>query len=339
MSSIDSPAPPPPPADRPTSPDRTQEPIVHEDVAWRTQDTATRGDSGDGAVPRDGRAPSTPMDKWESAEDRMMAENIISIRQEAEILRQQGNDQGAADLEEFIGKLPVSDDIKADPQGYLDRVDQGKGTQEQPSSDGFQAAGTHSPGEHFDQPAGQQDEAFRTDVSRAESIREERPEVQFSRPELGEAWNDGLDTNAGRAYYESSDTTMRLAAERLNPFEGEYTVDMHGSPDGVQFAESSFDSREVAELIRADPHWDNDPVRLMSCETGQGDQPIAQSLANELGVPVTAPTELVWSGSGGEATVAPAVWRQVDGIWVQVPGDTPADGGWRTFWPEDQRQG
>ena len=268
-----------------------------------------------------------------------MAQNIVSIRQEAEILRQQGNDRAADDLEEFVGKLPVSDEIKADPQGYIDRVGQAKGAHDQLSPSSSQVAESESPSDRFNQPVGQADNAYRSELPRADSIREEQPEVQFSRPELGEAWNDGLDTNAGRAYYESSDTPMRLAAERLNPFEGEYAVDMHGSPDAVHFAESSFDSGELAELIRADPRWDNRPVRLMSCETGQGDQPIAQNLANELGVPVTAPTELAWSKSDGEATVAPAVWRQVDGIWVQVPGDTPADGGWRTFSPKDQKQG
>jgi hypothetical protein len=62
------------------------------------------------------------MDKWEAAEDRQMAENIVALRQEADILRQQGNDEGAQEQEDFIARLPVSEAIKADPQGYLDSL-------------------------------------------------------------------------------------------------------------------------------------------------------------------------------------------------------------------------
>jgi hypothetical protein len=64
----------------------------------------------------------TPMEKWEAAEDRLMAENIVANRKEAEILRLQGNFEGVQQIEDSIAKLPVSDDIKADPQGYLDSL-------------------------------------------------------------------------------------------------------------------------------------------------------------------------------------------------------------------------
>jgi hypothetical protein len=70
----------------------------------------------------DGDAPLTPMERWEAAEDRLMAENIVANRQEAEILRQQGNFEGAQQIEDSIAELPVSDDIKRDPEGYLHQV-------------------------------------------------------------------------------------------------------------------------------------------------------------------------------------------------------------------------
>ncbi|MQS16074.1 hypothetical protein F7Q99_28495 [Streptomyces kaniharaensis] len=57
---------------------------------------------------------------WESAEDRSMAEIIVAARQEQDILREQGNMQGAEDIEKAIAGLPVSDAIKEDAQGYLD---------------------------------------------------------------------------------------------------------------------------------------------------------------------------------------------------------------------------
>lgn len=74
--------------------------------------------AGEGAAP-------TPMDKWEASEDRRLAGDIIAHRKQQDILRQQqGNEQGAQDgaqdIEDFISKLPTTDAIKADPQGYLD---------------------------------------------------------------------------------------------------------------------------------------------------------------------------------------------------------------------------
>ncbi len=65
----------------------------------------------------------TPMERWEAAEDRMMAENIVANRKEVEILRQQGNFEGAQQIEDSIAKLPVSDEIKEDPKGYLRQID------------------------------------------------------------------------------------------------------------------------------------------------------------------------------------------------------------------------
>jgi hypothetical protein len=60
------------------------------------------------------------MDKWEASEDRKLAGDIIAHRAQQDILRQQGNEHGAQEMEDFINKLPTTDAIKADPQGYLD---------------------------------------------------------------------------------------------------------------------------------------------------------------------------------------------------------------------------
>jgi hypothetical protein len=159
-------------------------------------------------------------------------------------------------------------------------------------------------------------------------------EEKFSSPEVAGAWKTGIDTRAGRAYYTPGDTRLRTAAEALPPFPGEYTVDLHGTPDSVVVGASSLDAGQLSELVKADPNWNNRPVRLFSCLTGQGDRPIAQELADHLGRDVTAPTDLVWSDATGRYFVAPGVWKTVGGTNVMLPGVEPADGGWRTFRPE-----
>jgi hypothetical protein len=159
-------------------------------------------------------------------------------------------------------------------------------------------------------------------------------EAEFSSPEIAGVWKVGIDTRAGRAYYTPEETEMHMFARALPPFSGEYTVDLHGAPDHVTVGDTSLDAGQLSELVRADRNWNNQPVRLFSCETGRGDQPIAQDLANRLGVEVTAPTELVWSNHRGDHFVAPARWRTIGGTKVLVPGPQPADGGWRTLGPE-----
>jgi hypothetical protein len=160
----------------------------------------------------------------------------------------------------------------------------------------------------------------------------EHPE--FSSPQVAGAWRAGIDTRAGRAYYTADEKEMRGFARALPPFSGEYTVDLHGAPDHVTIGDATFDAGQLSELVRADRRWNEQPVRLFSCETGQGDRPIAQDLANHLGVEVTAPTELVWSNHSGDFFVAPGTWRTMGGTKVFLPGPQPAGGGWRTLGPE-----
>ncbi len=53
----------------------------------------------------------------------------------------------------------------------------------------------------------------------------------------------------------------------------------------------------VVDAIRSNPNYRGGPVRLISCHSGADarppELPLAQSVANELGVPVYAPTDKV----------------------------------------------
>jgi bifunctional N-acetylglucosamine-1-phosphate-uridyltransferase/glucosamine-1-phosphate-acetyltransferase GlmU-like protein len=58
-----------------------------------------------------------------------------------------------------------------------------------------------------------------------------------------------------------------------------------------------------------------EPVRLISCGTGACNATAAQKLANQIGAPVTAPSDTVWihpNGTltvGSEATVNSGAWN------------------------------
>ena len=160
----------------------------------------------------------------------------------------------------------------------------------------------------------------------------------FSSDGTQSSWAQGFATPAGRAYFPPSEGAMRDLATALKPFEGEYTVDAHGSPTSVSAGGTELGAPELAELVQADPGWRGRPVRLFSCNTGQSEQPIAADLATELNVKVTAPKDFVWSNSKGESWVGSYEWKMVGGTMQRVPGPPRADG-WKVFKPGHDGKG
>ncbi|MEU9704353.1 hypothetical protein [Streptomyces sp. NPDC047981] len=142
-----------------------------------------------------------------------------------------------------------------------------------------------------------------------------------------------LATDSGEAFYGLDDAQMREMASKLEPEQGAFTVDLHGTPNSVEVDGRSISAEELGAYLTSDQSdWDGEPVRLMSCETGQGEEPFAQELADNLGVPVTAPTELAWSDSQGNSWVASGVFDE----YGDMQSTWPPDGEWVTFEPNDK---
>lgn len=146
------------------------------------------------------------------------------------------------------------------------------------------------------------------------------------------AWDGRLPTPGGMAYYPAGELDLRNAATALPPFPGEYTLDAHGSSACVEFDQRELSASEIAELIRVDERWGGRPVRLFSCNTGSGENPVAQELAELLNVRVVAPDDFVWSAADGWVGVAPIKEIEVNGEVVAVP-DRDREGRWRVFDP------
>jgi hypothetical protein len=180
-------------------------------------------------------------------------------------------------------------------------------------------------------------------IQRARSLLRQAAEATVAARRAGEEWlsqhgssqagrSSGFDTPGGRAYYPSTEPELRKASAALPEFPGEYTFDAHGSSEHVFIGDETLPAREVAELIEGDPRWGGRPVRLFSCDTGRGEMPIAQKLADILKVKVTAPEGLAWSAADGRHGVYPIETRVVQGVVVEVPNYN-AEGSWREFHP------
>ena len=112
----------------------------------------------------------------------------------------------------------------------------------------------------------------------------------------------------------------------------------HGRDNGNKFEDEQrkgnpyLDEKKVAESVdkARERKQGGTCVKLWACETGKGSNTLAQRLANELGIPVIAPTELIWYPSNGTVCVI----AKPDPSDSNRPSKAPADqGSWKTFFP------
>lgn len=87
-------------------------------------------------------------------------------------------------------------------------------------------------------------------------------------------------------------------AKKIKPLDRYSDIVFHGSPTelvacGIDGEEWVYGAKEAAEMIRNSREFCGKPIRLISCQTGADSEGIAQQIADELGVNVLAPTEIV----------------------------------------------
>ncbi|WP_067711935.1 hypothetical protein [Nocardia yamanashiensis] len=143
---------------------------------------------------------------------------------------------------------------------------------------------------------------------------------------LQRVYDGGVDIAGGRAYYDGDPKSLALA-KVAKPVQGYYMLDMHGSSLKAYFGREDLYAAELAKLIRADPNWKGQPVWMNVCEAGKGDNPLAQLVANNLGVKVKGATTLVWGQGDGTTVVSSASSRK--GYFT-----TPHDGKMLLFRPK-----
>lgn len=120
-----------------------------------------------------------------------------------------------------------------------------------------------------------------------------------------------------RPKYASGDITFRSGEQNYFDYisrrkdvdvNGVLDIVAHGSPNSIQISHNGknieIDSRTLAKMIKRNPQYKRNGVRLLSCNTGSSPSGFAQNLANKLGVPVSAPNKLFWSDAYGNHIVA-----------------------------------
>ncbi|MDH6539431.1 putative T7SS-secreted protein [Streptomyces sp. SPB4] len=161
-----------------------------------------------------------------------------------------------------------------------------------------------------------------------------------TKPVAPEIPGDAYLSTGDPVYYRAGSTAIGYDSSTLVNFDlvkrkpGYHDVVIHGNADGFfepgrvnasgkGFSAGDTNPTHVVEAIRNNPHYTGGPVRLISCHTGTvgagaAEVPAAQSVANQLGVPVLAPTNKVGVSQALGAGQNPEIF---------------GGGYWRTFLP------
>ncbi|MFF9285794.1 WXG100-like domain-containing protein [Streptomyces griseosporeus] len=135
-------------------------------------------------------------------------------------------------------------------------------------------------------------------------------------------------------YYGRSTTTIGYDERTLNNLQrvarmpGVHDVVVHGTNKGVflpgrintagrTLTDFEVHPNHIVDAIRHNPNYNGGPVRLISCHSGADarppELPLAQTVANELGVPVYAPTNKVGTSAELGLNQAPTIGD--NGYW------------------------
>ncbi len=144
---------------------------------------------------------------------------------------------------------------------------------------------------------------------------------------------------SGRAFYWSFDGAASFVLEV--PHEpGMYHLHLYGTPDGVYISHGSsqdgFEGTEhlsvndLADLVRADPNWHGEDIRVAASYAGQRPDGFGAQLAQELGVRVYVP--------GDSLVIEPDGTMYVTAVWIQGDDTRPSpalppSGSWVAFDP------
>ena len=109
-------------------------------------------------------------------------------------------------------------------------------------------------------------------------------------------------------------------AKKIKPLEDYEDIVIHGDKTGFAFKdkdgnESNINVKEFAEIYKNSGLYKGGKIRLISCETAADGAMTAQWFADEMGVEVLAPTDIVWVDFNGNMTIGPDKFTD-SGVWV-----------------------
>lgn len=141
------------------------------------------------------------------------------------------------------------------------------------------------------------------------------------------------------SFMQTNDNFHRYIGRRTDiDTDGFFDIIAHGSSKTIEINHNGkvieVDHRVVARLFKNTSKIPNKPLRLLSCSTGMMKYGFAQGLADRLGVPVKAPSDLLWANPNGTYFVA---GYRINSNGKKEP-DKNKPGDFITFYPHNKRR-
>lgn len=139
---------------------------------------------------------------------------------------------------------------------------------------------------------------------------------------------------AGSANYTDPDDEFGRNIKKRRDVDpgGFFDVIAHGSPSSIKIyhngKELYISHRTLSNILKHDPNYKGGAIRLLSCNTGSDAGQFAQNLANKLGIPVKAPTEIIWAWPNGAHFIAKGLNGSI------TDPDYTKRGHFKTFYPQ-----
>lgn len=145
-----------------------------------------------------------------------------------------------------------------------------------------------------------------------------------------------------KSTFVNAEDNLFINADKIKPLDGFDDIVIHGTSKslliyGKNGEEWEYNAEQAAEMIRNSQAFSNRPIRLIACNVGQGENCIAQQIADKLGVDVLAATEAVIVDINGEMFVSDNII--LADIWnasnEEDRKNIKATGKWAVFRPQE----
>lgn len=128
--------------------------------------------------------------------------------------------------------------------------------------------------------------------------------------------------------------------QNVPPLDGYEDIACHADPHSFGFVDpetgetiqGDVGAKFLAKRVRESGKYNGGPIRLIACESGKLDDGIAQKFADEMGVPVLAPTKIVYTNSQGFMVLADDDFEAAELMHNATEKWNPD--GWRVFEPK-----
>lgn len=131
-----------------------------------------------------------------------------------------------------------------------------------------------------------------------------------------------MNTKEPVSIFLNSSDQLYINAKKIKPIEGYQDIVIHGSKNGYCYKdkdgkETAVNPTEFSDMLKNSGLLTGDKIRLISCEAAAEGANVAQWLADDLGIEVLAPSDIVWVDHDGNMTIGRTPDAN-DGRWVTV---------------------